>query len=53
MSDGRLRTLRNDCNQPAGTCRDDYCLCQVYADAKQRCIDKGEGWRWGIGRRSG
>ena len=26
----------------------DYCMCAVYARAKARCIEKGEGWRWGI-----
>jgi hypothetical protein len=43
-----------DCKQPPRTdgeprdCVRDYCLCRVLEDAQQRCIDKGEGWRWGL-----
>jgi len=25
-----------------------YCLCRVYREARQRCIERGEGWRWGV-----
>lgn len=28
-----------------------YCLCKTYDDAKKRCIAKGEGWRWGVGKK--
>ena len=28
-----------------------YCLPCVYDEARQKCIDKGEGWRWGVGER--
>lgn len=42
-----------DCRQPnsGAGCEDpsSYCLCRVYADALRRCIERGEGWRWGVG----
>ncbi len=48
---------RADCPQPPNAVCDGtpetYCLCRVYDDARQRCIDRGEGWRWGVGPRPG
>jgi hypothetical protein len=45
-------SLIKECKQPfAGKhCHKEvnYCLCEVYEKAKQRCIDKGEEWRWGV-----
>lgn len=29
----------------------EYCFGCVKEAARQRCIDKGEGWRWGVGER--
>ena len=46
-----MSVARPDCPQLPGACTDRCCLCQVYADAKARCTAKGEGWRWGVGRR--
>jgi hypothetical protein len=37
-ADGRAR----ECHKP-----DEYCLRRALSDAKDRCIAKGEGWRWG------
>lgn len=28
--------------------RDDYCFCRVCANAKRRCVARGEGWMWGL-----
>lgn len=41
----------NVCKQPETAATDctKYCLCKVYSDARQRCIDRGEGRRWGLG----
>lgn len=25
-----------------------YCFGCVKEDARQRCVEKGEGWRWGV-----
>lgn len=44
---------RPDCPQPLTATGESctqtgYCLCYVFDDAQQRCIDKGQGWRWGV-----
>lgn len=33
-------------------CVPGYCLERVYREARERCIAKGEGWRWGIGSKT-
>ena len=29
-------------------CKKDYCLCRAQEDAQRRCLEKGEGWRYGL-----
>lgn len=46
VTDTTCQQPRIDGNDPCKTTG--YCLCKVYDDARQRCIARGEGWRWGV-----
>ena len=35
-------------HEVAPTAVDGYCFPCVLAAARQRCIERGEGWRWGV-----